>query len=227
MPRPKIIFKRSNKAINIADYSNPMEAPTVYIVARSPVMQTGLRLMLEAGGVGVAGMAATWREWHESGDEGLLLVAGPSQWEEGLASYGEALARVDGMVLLYQRRPELSLMRALAMPWAVLPQESDIDQLYAAINAVAAGLTSFPAALGELWLLPSVMEEELLEPLTEREQEVLTLLGDGLPNKLIARELSISEHTVKFHLSSIFSKLGVTSRTEAVSKATRTGWLLL
>ena len=54
--------------------------------------------------------------------------------------------------------------------------------------------------------------------LTRRELDVLGALGDGLSNKAVARQLGISQHTVKFHLDSLFRKLGVTSRTEAVRK---------
>src|SRR5512133_2218853 len=66
-----------------------------------------------------------------------------------------------------------------------------------------------------------------VEPLTPREREVLELLGVGLPNKAIASRLGISDHTVKFHLSSIFSTLGVTTRTEAVRRAVRAGLINL
>lgn len=63
----------------------------------------------------------------------------------------------------------------------------------------------------------------LIEELTKREHEVLTLVADGLPNREIATALAISEHTVKFHLASIFGKLGVSTRTEAVHKGIRRG----
>jgi DNA-binding NarL/FixJ family response regulator len=65
------------------------------------------------------------------------------------------------------------------------------------------------------------------EPLTARELEVLQLLAQGLPNKLIAARLHISEHTAKFHVSSIMLKLGAASRTEAVTSAARRGLLIL
>jgi NarL family two-component system response regulator LiaR len=61
------------------------------------------------------------------------------------------------------------------------------------------------------------------EGLTDREREVLTLIARGLPNKLIARELSISEKTVKAHVSSILGKLGVSDRTQAALYAVRSG----
>jgi DNA-binding NarL/FixJ family response regulator len=67
----------------------------------------------------------------------------------------------------------------------------------------------------------------LLDPLTPREIEVLQRVAEGLPNKVIADRLHISEHTVKFHLNSLMGKLGAQSRTEAVVRATRLGLLLL
>ena len=63
----------------------------------------------------------------------------------------------------------------------------------------------------------------LVEALTAREQEVLVLVADGLPNRDIAAALAISEHTVKFHLASVFGKLGVSTRAEAVHKGIRRG----
>ncbi len=64
-------------------------------------------------------------------------------------------------------------------------------------------------------------------PLSEREIQVLTLAGRGLGNKEIAAELRISPRTVQVHLANIFSKMGVGSRTEAVLKAVKSGWLAL
>ena len=62
-----------------------------------------------------------------------------------------------------------------------------------------------------------------LETLTAREHDVLALVADGLSNRDIAGRLGISEHTVKFHLASIFGKLGVSTRTEAVQRGLRLG----
>ncbi len=63
----------------------------------------------------------------------------------------------------------------------------------------------------------------VVEHLTTREHDVLALVADGLPNREIAGALAISEHTVKFHLASIFGKLGVSTRTEAVQRGLRLG----
>ena len=65
--------------------------------------------------------------------------------------------------------------------------------------------------------------DALEDPLTAREQEVLELLSQGQSNKMIARRLNISEHTVKFHISSLYTKLGTSNRAEAVSRGARLG----
>ena len=66
-------------------------------------------------------------------------------------------------------------------------------------------------------------QEPLIESLTTREHDVLALVADGLSNREVAHQLAISEHTVKFHLASIFGKLGVSTRTEAVQRGVRLG----
>ena len=66
-----------------------------------------------------------------------------------------------------------------------------------------------------------------VEDLTAREHEVMTHLSSGLSNKEIAAKMHISDHTVKFHVNAILSKLGVASRTEAVVQAARRGWVIL
>jgi DNA-binding NarL/FixJ family response regulator len=67
------------------------------------------------------------------------------------------------------------------------------------------------------------LEAPLPEPLTIREGHVLELLADGLSNKQIASRLGVSDETVKFHLSSVFGKLGASNRTDAVRQAIRRG----
>ena len=73
----------------------------------------------------------------------------------------------------------------------------------------------------------SVESQARLEALTAREQDVLALLAEGLPNKTIAERLGISDQTVKFHVASITGKLGASNRTEAVHIAARLGLITI
>jgi len=99
-----------------------------------------------------------------------------------------------------------------------LQSNASSEQIVQAIKSVASGLMVFDRALA-----PQSPDDELLEQLTSRENEVLRLLADGLGNKEIAVKLSISEHTIKFHIHSILGKLGAASRTEAVTRGLRRG----
>jgi DNA-binding NarL/FixJ family response regulator len=111
---------------------------------------------------------------------------------------------------------------------ALLPREAASSTMAAAIDAAAHGLVTLDASLVPALLTPATQASStLLEALTPREQQVLHLLAQGLPNKAIARQLTISEHTVKFHVNAILGKLGAQSRTEAVVLATRLGLLSL
>jgi len=74
---------------------------------------------------------------------------------------------------------------------------------------------------------PALEQDELPEPLTPREIQVLELLAEGLPNKAIADRLQISDQTVKFHVASIAGKLGAANRTDAVRRAVRRGLISL
>jgi NarL family two-component system response regulator YdfI len=111
---------------------------------------------------------------------------------------------------------------------AILSRESDPDDVVSAIDAAYDGLVllstptaeSLAAVYGDQ---PLGVEDELSEEITSRETEVLRMLAEGLVNKDIAARLNISEHTVKFHISSILDKLGASTRTEAVTLGIRRG----
>lgn len=102
-------------------------------------------------------------------------------------------------------------------------------RLLAAARAVALGLVVLDPDFTTAMLDVSQPGETavLSDPLTAREAEVLQLLAEGLTNKAIANRLEISDHTVKFHVNAIMSKLHAQSRTEAVVRATRQGLILL
>lgn len=115
-------------------------------------------------------------------------------------------------------------------PIALLSPACDQKQLVAAIRAVSAGLTVLePETLESL--IRTSPESIALEPgeeeLTSRETEVLHMMTAGLTNREIATALGISENTVKFHIASIFGKLGTSTRTETVTEGIRRGLILL
>ncbi len=116
--------------------------------------------------------------------------------------------------------------------WGALPVDASPEELSAALHALAEGLLAGSPALIQGLLerqpLTGLVEGQLVvDPLTEREHQVLQLTAEGLANKQIAAALEISENTVKFHLASLYAKLGVTSRTEAVRAGARRGWVVL
>ena len=126
-------------------------------------------------------------------------------------------------------------------PWGVLMEDISAEELHAAVLALSEGLiVGTPALLGqEMTRLFSIRQDlqrtsatgeadlEIVERLSERETQVLQLLARGLSNKQIAVGLKISEHTVKFHVSAIYQKLGAASRTEAVRLGVRQGLVVL
>jgi DNA-binding CsgD family transcriptional regulator len=99
-----------------------------------------------------------------------------------------------------------------------LPREADARQIDAAVRAVAAGLIVRAPVVRDGGF-GAMGESEGHALLTPRELEVLAALAEGMTNKAIARRLDISLHTVKFHVESLFRKLGARTRTEAVAKA--------
>jgi DNA-binding NarL/FixJ family response regulator len=110
--------------------------------------------------------------------------------------------------------PPAPVLRLGAGP---LPADAPPDLVVSAAHLLAAGFRLEPPALGR----PPVAE------LTPREREVLALMVDGAPNKVIARALGISGSTAKFHVAAILHKLGARNRSEAVADALREGLVVL
>jgi DNA-binding NarL/FixJ family response regulator len=172
----------------------------VRLHAVDAVRRRGLAAMLEAAGHTVA---------DDTPDVVLCDLA------PGVPLPAEAEAPV---VLLSDRAP------AGAQPAGVLGRDVSAARLDLALRAVAAGLLVrapgvSPASEG----FRAGWEDLPGPPLTPREAEILSLVGQGMSNKAVARRLGISVHTVKFHLEALFSKLEATSRAEAVAKGLRGG----
>jgi DNA-binding NarL/FixJ family response regulator len=209
----------------------------VFIVAASPLIRAGLRSMLTDSRVDIAGSGADLEtisgQLAEVEPDVVLFEAGADTPEELLNALEDSEVAQEYPFIVLSEQPKAPwLSRALrAGVRAVLPREVTPEQLRAALEAAAVGLvvvqpseldTILPATVGS-----STAVDELPEPLTRREREVLQMLAAGLGNKEIAVRLVISDHTVKFHVASILGKLGVSTRTEAVSAGIRRGLVML
>jgi DNA-binding NarL/FixJ family response regulator len=170
----------------------------------------------------------------------VIVYAVPGRIEAGSFSmFQDSLLEGEPLppILLLIDELEPSALLNLPFPiWGLLPLDATTEELSAAVHALQEGLlVGAPHLMQAVAAAPPKSKErqELgfwegsLAPLTSRESEVLQLLAQGLANKQIALSLGISEHTVKFHVSSIYSKLGASSRTEAVSIGARLGLVVL
>jgi DNA-binding NarL/FixJ family response regulator len=203
----------------------------VVLVDDHAVVREGLRTFLELqDGIEVVG---------EAGD-GLEGVAAVERLRPDVVLMDLVMPRLDGVGAMRELRSRLPGVRVI-----VLTSFADDDRLLPAVQAGAAGYllkNAQPQELarairaahaGEALLDPSVAARLLdsiaqppgrpPDPLTRREREVLELIGRGLSNRRIARELGIAEKTVKTHVGHVLAKLGVTDRTQAALHAVRAG----
>jgi DNA-binding NarL/FixJ family response regulator len=149
-----------------------------------------------------------------------------------LQALPEEPGRLAVLVISDQQQAARQLAGLPLHGWGVLPVDASAEELQAAVQAVYEGLiVGAPAllepAIAQMQVLSSPETKQELTALTERENQVLQLLARGLPNKQIAVQLGISEHTVKFHVSSIYAKLQATNRTEAVRSGILHGMISL
>jgi two-component system, NarL family, response regulator LiaR len=204
----------------------------VLLVDDHAVVREGLRTFLELqDGIEVVGEAA-------DGEEGVREA---ERLRPDVILMDLVMPKLDGVEAMRELRRELPESRVI-----VLTSFAEDDRLLPAIQAGAAGYllkdvrpTELARAVraahaGEALLDPAVAArlveaiaqapgEEPVERLTPREREVLEMIGRGLPNKLIARRLKVSEKTVKNHVTHLLAKLGVSDRTQAALYAARTG----
>jgi len=197
----------------------------VLIVATSPVVRAGLSAVITASPeLTVIGMTSSWDDTTElqlQADVVLMDLSGNVPvWEEQYLLPVIIIIDVESINL------EAALRAGVR---GILPQTSTEAEIIAAVEGVAAGLVTLHPDVVEylLSMKSSVPDVVSAIQMTPREVEVLRMLGSGLGNKAIAKGLQISEHTVKFHISSIFQKLSVSSRTEAVAVGVRLGLIML
>jgi DNA-binding NarL/FixJ family response regulator len=170
-------------------------------------------------------------------DPAIAIVTDPSRADVTLLdltdNHDATLPPVNGtrlLVLIAESAPASLMAEVMASEASVVTDAVSREQLVSALRAVAGGLVvrnRATAANAVPVRARAVPTDETSDALTPREHDILRLLGDGLANRDIAEALGLSDHTVKFHLRSIFAKLGAHTRTEAVSAAVRRGLLLL
>lgn len=215
----------------------------VALVAPAAALRLGLRQIFSASPeVEVIAEAASLEEAApQLQSAGVLVMAlDPVSFSEAISflSFSEPLPV---LLLTGGEIPSLHELNGLNnRTWGLLPLEASPEELLAAVQALNEGLWVGDSRLVEALLSQArlaqptqaqALSAEQMETdaanLTEREQEVLQLLAQGLANKQIAARLNISEHTVKFHVSTIYAKLGASSRTEAVRLGVRRGLIVL
>jgi DNA-binding NarL/FixJ family response regulator len=207
-----------------------------------PEMQRRLLVVVALGDAASSGQLAL----RLSEDDGLFAVMATDLTENDHADV--MIADDETASAMQTQSPPLLVLssQATRVPVtvaAVLPPDAATALIAAAARLVAAGyrITRPPAELDERdetfdpaderlgsgLLADGKAEHEPSIRLSPREAQVLALLAEGAPNKVIARHLDISVHTAKFHVAAILAKLGAVNRTDAIAIAMRQGLLLV
>jgi DNA-binding NarL/FixJ family response regulator len=204
----------------------------VLVIASSPIVGAGLEAMLREDSrfVVLTNLSASTATAHHARSDVLLIEIATADKLAGHSAFLRDDAPPTVLLADHLRRAELR--RALhSGVRAILPRNATGPEIMAAIEGAAAGLVVLGSEDMDA-LLPAdaeVVPTEVIpgEALSSRELEVLAMLAEGLGNKDIAARLKISEHTVKFHVSSILGKLRATTRGEAVARGVREGLVVI
>lgn len=207
----------------------------VIVIAASPVIRMGLSAMLDDNPKltvvkSVSDIDSISDVIAQLQPDVVLLDWNSNDYES--ISYSSQF--ISPTIILIDELEDINLKAVLtAGVKGILPQTSGESEIIAAVKAVASGLVVLhPQVIDNLQLpketnLQEQADINFTQALTPREIEVLQILTSGLSNKAVAQQLHISEHTVKFHVSSIFQKLNVSTRTEAVAVGIRLGFIML
>lgn len=208
----------------------------VLIGARSEVVRAGLTSLLTADPrfqvVGTFSIDDLTRVEDLQPEVVLLDLDSPSD-ESLSAAIQSGGALVNSSLMILTEDPESLAVDVLGSGLrAILPRYATPEEIIAAIQAAATGLVALhPDIFDSMLSRIRPGQQSELDPsgqiLTPREIEVLRMIAEGLGNKEIASKLSISDHTVKFHISSIFAKLGASNRAEAVTLGIRHGLIMV
>jgi NarL family two-component system response regulator YdfI len=216
----------------------------VVIIASTQAVRAGLRALLEPDSdITVIGEVTSLIEatrsslevdawlYSASNHEGAAALAVLEEERPGAEPYPALLLMTD------DPQATSRLANLTLRVWGVVALDASGEDLSAALHALNAGLlVGAPHLMEALLPQPSRFNsleaisdptQSFAEVLTPRETEILQLVAQGLANKQIAGALNISEHTVKFHVSAIYSKLGVMNRPEAVRVGARRGLITL
>lgn len=229
--------KRVEEASSSNDIANRpnMNEPAIFVTALTALRRGAIQKLLSATWPHariVVSSAFSSEKMQQ--DEAEILVADleSSVQAEAMLRFLLSVPPLGGSVALIDDPDPMWVRRALAAGVnAIIAGDSDSDDLRLAVDAANSGFVLLHPSSARQLVLPLEEAEAValnredfsVEHLTAREREVLRLMSTGLGNKDIAVRLGISEHTVKFHASSILGKLGASSRTEAVSQGIRRG----
>ena len=200
-----------------------------FVAAATGALRLALRARLDGPGLTVVGEGPTPDGAPADvdvvvvGDVERILVSAGTLPDPGMRAL---------VVLADDERPVRTLRGMPLRGWAVVSRDAPAAELRAAATAAAHGFVVLPVARAARLLsahapVSAAPRDDQPEPLTPREREALELLGQGLSNRHIAERLGISEHTAKFHVASVCGKLGVSTRTEAVTRGVRLGLITL
>ncbi len=209
----------------------------ITIISPAIAVRAGLRALLsDDPNIDIIAEAANTSEIVDGQAETDVIVWSPGVSMDLAAVLSDLIAlkidETEALLLVYNDPQVIeALIKLRVRGWGVLDPESTQTELIAAIQALNEGLS----VINPLWLNqafktyanPKNGNIDLVDPLTSREIEILQLLALGLTNKQIAARLKISAHTVKFHVSAIFSKLGTNNRVEAVNLGLKNGLIVL
>ncbi len=209
----------------------------VKIIAPSIAVRVGLRSLLSDDPriqvIAETASPSETGEWEAESDVVVWSPSPPMDQVGGPVDLSQLkLQNMTALLLIHNDPKEIERLSNLSIrARGQLPTEANQTELVAAVEALSEGL----AVIYPSWLklLPTQRtpnhngESDLIVPLTGREIEILQLLAQGLTNKQIAVKLGISAHTVKFHVSTIFGKLGTTNRTETVKRGLTLGLILV
>lgn len=194
------------------------------------VVRAGIRQFLEfAGGIQVVGETGDGREAcrlieERRPDVAVLDIQMPGMTGIEITRWMRSRGLTGGILILtaYEDEPYVqAVLRAGANGYVL--KTADPMEIAQAVRDVFAGKVVLDAALAVRLIRKPDPQESLVEPLTERELEIIALAARGLTNKAIGAQLSISDRTVQNHLAHIFGKLNAASRTEAVMRAVTLG----